>query len=74
MSSDFPPRMDTRTAAEFVGLSPRTLEKRRVTSSGDPPFLKLGRKVLYDRETLARWLDSKVRASTSDPGRTARAA
>lgn len=68
MTETFPVRMDTRMAGRFTGLSPRTLEKRRLLYSDDPPFLKIGKAVRYDRETLARWLDSKRRASTSDTG------
>lgn len=66
MSEAFPPRLTTAQAAEFTGLSRRTLEKRRIVASNDPPFLKIGKAVRYDRDTLARWLDSKIRASTSD--------
>lgn len=69
MNDEFPPRMDTRTAARFVGLSARTLEKRRLTCTADPPFLKLtSKRVVYDRDELLAWLESKRRASTSDPG------
>jgi len=68
MSDDFPPRMNTRAAARFTGLSARTLEKRRVTRTADPPYRKLGKRVVYDRDELLAWLDSKRRASTSDSG------
>jgi hypothetical protein len=67
MQEDFPPRMDTRTAARFVGLSARTLEKRRLSCTADPPYRKLGKRVVYDREELLGWLESKRRLSTSDP-------
>ena len=68
MANDFPPRMDTRTAARFIGLSARTLEKRRLSCTADPPYRKIGKRVLYDRDELLTWLESKRRASTSDPG------
>jgi hypothetical protein len=55
------------------GLSPRSLEKRRLTASDDPPYRKLGKRVVYDRDELLAWLDSKRRASTSDPGPLANA-
>lgn len=66
--NDFPPILTTEQAEKFTGLSRRTLEKRRITTSNDPPFLKIGRAVRYERDVLARWLESKRRASTSDPG------
>ena len=59
--------MTTTEAAEYVGLSPRTLERYRVTGEG-PKFLKVGRRVLYRRSDLDGWLENKVRHSTSDPG------
>jgi hypothetical protein len=62
--------MDTRAAARFVGLSPGTSEKRRLNCTANPPFRKLGKKVVYDRDELLAWLESKRRASTSDPGPT----
>ena len=57
----------TGEAAALVGLSPRTLERYRVTGEG-PRFLKLGRRVVYPRLELDNWLATKVRRSTSDPG------
>jgi hypothetical protein len=60
--------MDTRTAARFVGLSARTLEKRRLSCTADPPYRKIGKRVLYDRDELLSWLEGKRRGSTSDPG------
>jgi hypothetical protein len=60
--------MDTHTAARFTGLSARTLEKRRLSCTADPPYRKIGKRVLYDRDELIAWLESKRRASTSDPG------
>lgn len=68
MSEPFPPRLSTRQAAEFLGLSARTLEKRRLSCTADPPYRKLGKRVVYDRDELLAWLESKRRASTSDPG------
>lgn len=51
-------------AAAHVGLSKQTMAKMRVYGGG-PPFLKLGRRVLYDLTDLDRWLASHRRASTS---------
>lgn len=57
-------RFRTAEAASYCGLSPRTLEKLRLTGDG-PPFLKLGRAVVYDRADLDAWLNSRRRTSTS---------
>jgi len=57
----------TREAAKLLGLSPHTLSKWRITGMG-PPFQALGRRCLYDPETLRRWAASRARRSTSDPG------
>ena len=59
--------MTTDEAAEYVRLSARTLERYRVTGEG-PKYLKLGRRVLYQRSELDTWLENKIRRSTSDPG------
>ncbi len=60
-------RLGTHDAARFLGVSPRTLEKKRLTGDG-PPFLKIGRRVLYDIRDLEDYLASCRRRSTSDPG------
>jgi excisionase family DNA binding protein len=59
--------LTTEEAARFVGLSPRTLEKRR-HEGGGPRFLKLGRLVRYRERDLEEWIARSVRVSTSDPG------
>lgn len=51
-------------AAEFLRLSPRTLEKQRVMGGG-PPFRKFGRRVLYSRSELQLWADSRSFDNTS---------
>ncbi len=57
--------LSTDEAAEFLGLSPHTLAKWRVTGMG-PPFQALGRRCLYDPEALRRWAASRARRSTSE--------
>ena len=63
-------KLTNQAAAEFLCLSPRTLEHWRYTGRG-PKYLKLGSKVLYRREDLIGWLEECERRSTSDPGRAA---
>ena len=60
-------RLSTCEAAEYVGLSARTLEKLCITGGG-PEFLKPNRRVVYDRNDLDAWLAGKRRRSTSDAG------
>jgi predicted DNA-binding transcriptional regulator AlpA len=59
--------LPTEHAAAYLGLSPKTLETLR-TRCGGPPFLKLGRRVVYRKADLDTWLAARVRRSTSDPG------
>lgn len=62
----------TPAAAEYVGLSPSTLEKRRLLGDG-PRFLRLGgRAVGYDVKDLDAWLDGhRESPSAADPRRPA---
>ncbi len=53
-------------AAELLRLSPRTLEKRRM-SGGGPPFRKFGRRVLYAVDDLEQWCNARCFDMTSDP-------
>ncbi len=60
--------LTSRQAAEYLRLSPRTLETMRWRGSG-PPFAKYGdgrsARVVYDRERLDQWVASRTRESTS---------
>ena len=64
--------LDTRAAAAHLGLSPRTLDRYRVSGEG-PAFYKLGTRVRYRLADLEAWAESRRRRSTSDNG-TMRAA
>lgn len=54
-------------AAEYLRLSPRTLEKQRVIGNG-PTFRKFGRRVMYAVADLDVWADQRSYETTSDPG------
>ena len=58
-------------AAEFLRLSPRTLEKQRVIGGG-PRFRKFGRRVMYAVVDLETWADARSFEMTSDPEYAAR--
>jgi predicted DNA-binding transcriptional regulator AlpA len=57
--------LDTKEAADFLKLSPRTLENFRNLGDG-PPFRKLGRRVLYARSDLEAWVNARIFGATSD--------
>ena len=59
------PLMNTRQAAAYVGLSPRTLEHLR-TKGGGSAFRRLGNRVLYRSADLDAWIDSRAFNSTSE--------
>jgi predicted site-specific integrase-resolvase len=58
----------TEEAARFLRLQKQTLEAWRLRGTG-PAFVKLGRRVVYRREALERFMAEQERRSTSDPGR-----
>src|SRR3954451_9552851 len=45
-------------AGRYLGVSKGFLEKLRMVGGG-PKFLKLGRKVAYERQALDAWLDAR---------------
>jgi len=62
-----PPRfLRTKEAAEFLSLSPRTLEKHRTYGTG-PAYRKLGGRVVYAVDELEAWAARGAVTSTSDP-------
>ena len=62
-------RLPTREASAFLGLSPRTLDRYRVTGEG-PTFFKFGSRVRYLKTDVEAWAQSRRRRSTSDNGLT----
>ena len=64
-----PPRyVDTRQAAQMVGLSPRTMEYYRTTGQG-PAFSRLGGRVRYAVSDIERWVRARRRYRTGGAGR-----
>lgn len=57
----------TKEAAKYTKLSHRTLEGFRVRGGG-PIYIKAGKRCLYRRSDLDKWMQSNTRRSTSDPG------
>ena len=52
-------------AAKLLGLAPSTLAKLRLTGDG-PVYCKLGRRVLYRRQDLEAWLETRIARNTAD--------
>jgi predicted DNA-binding transcriptional regulator AlpA len=59
-----PKHIKEAEAADWLGLSVRTLQKHRVTGTG-PRFHKFGGAVRYRFSDLEQWCDSCRRDSTS---------
>ena len=58
--------LNNSEAAEFLRLSPRTLEKQRVIGGG-PRFRKFGRRVMYAIDDLEAWANARSFEMTCDP-------
>lgn len=69
MTAEFCKYLSERQAADYLGLSVRTLQRWRAEppQGGAPSFIKLGpRRVAYRQAELDRWADSRSFASTSE--------
>jgi hypothetical protein len=51
--------LDNRQAAQYLKLSPRTLDRLRLTGEG-PRFRKFGRRVIYAIEDLEIWANERI--------------
>jgi hypothetical protein len=60
----FPHFIDTRGAAQFLGVSASFLNKARLTGGG-PAYAKFGAHVRYTVPSLLAWAESHTRTSTS---------
>jgi predicted DNA-binding transcriptional regulator AlpA len=57
--------VDTKGLQALTGISSSTWNKRRLT--GDtPPFIKVGKSVVYHVPTVREWLAARSRRSTSE--------
>ena len=63
--------MGTPELAAYLKLSPRTLDRYRVSGDG-PPFHKFGNRVRYLRTDVEAWAAERRYSSTSDEGGSAR--
>ena len=60
-----PVYLDTNGAAELLGLSPRTLDRYRVTGEG-PEFFRFGNRIRYLKSDVLAWAAARRLRSTSD--------
>lgn len=58
------PYLNTQQVAEYLGISPRTVESLRLTSRG-PVFTRIGRSVRYSQAALDEWLTINRYSSTA---------
>ena len=65
--------LNTREAAAWLNLSPRTLDRYRVSGDG-PVFHRFGGRVRYLIADLETWASARRRVSTSDDGTALRRA
>jgi hypothetical protein len=66
-------RLRTPAAADYLGVSASTMAKQRMIGNG-PPYLKLGKIIVYDTDDLDQYAAAHRRHSTSEPGPTRPAA
>lgn len=52
-------------AAEYLGVTPRTLEVWRCTKRHEIPYFKVGRLVKYRKTDLDAWLNSRIISATN---------
>jgi len=62
---DLDAAVDEKKAADFLGLSPRTLQAWRVRGGG-PRFIRAGRAIRYRRKELLAFQDAHTVSSTSE--------
>jgi excisionase family DNA binding protein len=56
-------RLSIKEAAAYVPIARGTLDKLRIYGGG-PRYIKLGKKVLYDRADLDAWIEEHKRTTT----------
>ncbi len=63
--------VDEKVAAEFLDLTPRSMQAMRQRGDGPQFFRFSARCVKYTRLRLKAYADARLRSSTSDPGEAA---
>lgn len=55
--------LDTRQAAQFLGVESHTLAEWRCTKRYSLPYVKIGRLVKYRRDDLHRFIEENLRSN-----------
>jgi hypothetical protein len=63
--TELEPLMSEEDTANVLGMSPRTLEGKRLRGE-PPPYVKLGKRVMYRPSDIAAYVNANVRHSTSE--------
>ena len=63
--------IDEKAAAEFLGLTDRTMQGNGYRGGGCRYIRLSSRCIRYRRVDLREWAESRIRTSTSDPGEAA---
>ncbi len=63
--------INEQLAAEFLGLTTRSMQSMRQRGGGPQFFRFSSRCIRYTRALLKAYADARMRASTSDPGQAA---
>ena len=61
--------LDKTEVSEHLGVGESTLAKWRGRGIG-PPFLKIGKRIVYRMSDLEKWLDTRLKYSTRGYGQT----
>jgi excisionase family DNA binding protein len=67
MMKEIPKYLTPRQAADWFGLSVRTLDRYRASGEG-PAFHRFGGRIRYLREDLQAWADARRHTSTAADG------
>ena len=57
--------LNTQQAADYLGISPKTLTKMRISGDG-PRYSKARRRVIYDVADLDAWVEARKRRFTAE--------
>ena len=55
---------DTKKSAKYLGVSKKTLERKRLDGTG-PSYKKIGARVMYARHEIDKWVNQNTYSSTS---------
>lgn len=60
-----PEHLSTKQLALRIGVHHHTLEKWRMTGMGGPPFVRMGRRIIYRWWEVEAWMSKRQYQNTS---------